>query len=1068
MPCFKKCINCSKLSKPVNQNTLIDYCYNCSVTALPFTHLNDNEFQNTLNEFQFGRSKLGTHSRIDELHTNPFNLYDKYNSTAGQYDQNNLPTNNDKYYLDNEFNHVTSEYLKKSANNFSLLHINARSLNKNFDSLSQLLQSINTNFNVIGITETWLKDPTSLINMNNYNFIHKSRVNKSGGGVGMYILNNIDFKLRDDITSDLTSMESMFIEIDNKERKNTVIGNIYRPPNCDIKKFLNEFELLTSKINKENKNCFLLGDFNINLLNIESNEETNQFLDILYSSCFIPLISQPTRITSHSSTLIDNIFTNVIDIDESLNGLICADISDHLPIFHIHKITGSMKNKKTSNTTLQRCITNQNIKNFTQKIQQTNLCELADKNVNVSYDNLIKRISTIYDSCFPVKKKTTKFSNNKPWITQGILKSIRKKNLLYKKFLKSPCEHNNNKFKYYRNKLNRVIKIAKRNHISNCIEQSKMDCKKTWKIINDLIKKNTCKQSLSSSFIQGDIEISNPNVIANKFASYFTNIGNNLSKAIPATNKNFKSYLDRNFVDSFFMNPTTPDEIKSITLSLKNNNSCGYDNINIKVIKAAIPFLSNPLSEIINNSLKTGIVPDNCKIAKIVPLFKSGDKKLFNNYRPISILPCISKIYEKVVYNRLLAYVNKNNILSKNQYGFRNKHSTATAIVDFNEKLSSAIDSGFYTIGIFLDLAKAFDTINHEILLKKLEHYGIRGVPLKWFESYLTNRKQFVQYYNAKSKLHQINCGVPQGSILGPLLFLLYINDICSSSDKLSFTLFADDTNLFYKSKTLDDLTNITNSELTKISLWLKTNKLSLNVKKTNYILFTNRKKIPYDLTNIKIDNNEIIRVNETKFLGIIIDSHLKWKPQIRYVASKISKNIGIISKLQYFLPKHTLKTLYFTLIYPYLHYGNIIWASNYHNNLRRLNLLQKKVLRIITKSGYLSHTENLFKEQKILTIQKINSLETAILMYKFNCNQLPESFDTIFNLNKNIHCHNTRQSSNYHIPTKNSKLAQFSITYMGPKVWNNFRSIATQSNSLCIFKSKVKNHLLKKGNILI
>ena len=387
----------------------------------------------------------------------------------------------------------------------------------------------------------------------------------------------------------------------------------------------------------------------------------------------------------------------------------------------------------------------------------------------------------------------------------------------------------------------------------------------------------------------------------------------------------------------------------------------------------------------INESLLTGIVPDKLKIAKITPLFKSGDPKSYNNYRPISILPCLSKIYEKVIYIRLIYFINKNKILSKCQYGFRSNHSTSLAVVDFLEKMITSIDKGYYSLGVFLDLSKAFDTVNHKILLTKLEFYGVRGVALKWFENYLSNRKQYVEYKNEKSKLFEINCGVPQGSILGHILFLLYFNDIINSTEHLSFTLFADDTNVFYKSKSLDELNKTVNKELTNLSPWFRSNKLSLNINKTKFILFTNKKKVNNNLINIKIDSEEIKRVSVTKFLGMIIDEHLTWKPQIKHLSSKISRNIGSINKIKYYLPKHALKTLYYSMIYPYLLYGNIVWASTYKTNINRLQILQKKAIRIITNSDYLSHTSDLFEKEKILTIKgQINPKSKKIFFSHF------------------------------------------------------------------------------------
>ena len=279
--------------------------------------------------------------------------------------------------------------------------------------------------------------------------------------------------------------------------------------------------------------------------------------------------------------------------------------------------------------------------------------------------------------------------------------------------------------------------------------------------------------------------------------------------------------------------PTTPREIESITASFKNKKSFSFDGISTNLIKASISEIAVPLSEVINLSLQTGIVPEKMKIAKIIPLYKSGDNQSYCNYRPISILPSLSKILEKTVYKRLTDYLNKYDILNTSQYGFRHGHSTSMALLDFVERIHEELDRKEYTIGVFLDLTKAFDTVNHNILLDKLEHYGIRGTPLLWFKDYLTNRKQYVHFQGTNSDMFDITCGVPESTVLGPLLFLIYINDINAASCKLSFTLFADDTNIFNKNSNLQQLIRSTNEELSKLSLWFKANRLSLNITKT-------------------------------------------------------------------------------------------------------------------------------------------------------------------------------------------------------------------------------------------
>ena len=298
--------------------------------------------------------------------------------------------------------------------------------------------------------------------------------------------------------------------------------------------------------------------------------------------------------------------------------------------------------------------------------------------------------------------------------------------------------------------------------------------------------------------------------------------------------------------------------------------SPAYDGISSQVIKAIATEISEPLSHIFNLTFFPGTIPDDLKIALVTPIFKANENNEFKNYRPISVLTCFSKLLEKLMYKRLINHIEKNNILTQHQYGFRENRSTELAIIELVDRVTKAIDRGEYTIGIFLDLSKGFDTIDHKILIQKLDHYGIRGITQLWFQDYLKNRKQIVKYNQIKSKEMVIKSGVPQGSILGPILFLLYINDIENCSKLISFILFADDTNIFYSNKCLKTLSNIIQTEIDKVAEWLNVNKLSLNTTKTKIILFRSPNKKPSQTIKININGKNIEQlVKSTTFLAV-------------------------------------------------------------------------------------------------------------------------------------------------------------------------------------------------------
>uniref|UniRef100_A0A672F466 Reverse transcriptase domain-containing protein n=1 Tax=Salarias fasciatus TaxID=181472 RepID=A0A672F466_SALFA len=350
-------------------------------------------------------------------------------------------------------------------------------------------------------------------------------------------------------------------------------------------------------------------------------------------------------------------------------------------------------------------------------------------------------------------------------------------------------------------------------------------------------------------------------------------------------------------------------------------------------VKNVIHSIANPLTYICNLSFTTGAFPQKMKMAKVIPLYRSGDSKLYSNYRPVSLLCQFSKVLEKLFEKRLKVFLEKFNILSDSQYGFREQRPTALALLDLTEEISSYIDKSNHVIGVFVDLKKAFDTINHDILFMKMERYGIRGIFLEWLKSYMGNRKPYVQIRDYRSSSLDITVGVPQGSALGPTLFTLFINDLCMTSKKLKFILFADDTNILCSGKKLRNLMHDVMTELTYLNHWFRLNKLSINMEKPKYILFGNKKTKTEE--RMIIDNNEIERLTETKFLGVILDEQLNWKPQIKNIKIKLAKSVGLLNKTKLFLNYKARYILYSSLVMPHLSYCVEIWGNTYPSNLQ-------------------------------------------------------------------------------------------------------------------------------------
>ena len=857
------------------------------------------------------------------------------------------------------------------------------------------------------------------------------------------------------IPSEFTEhFDCLFIQLDRKPN-DIVIGLIYRSPSHNTVKELNKFiSHVAEKIKREKSKLIITGDLNINLLQANSHSEIGNFLDSLISVNLIPKITLPSRKSHSTATLIDHIYTD-IEKDDCLAGTITTDITDHYSNFLFFKATKTIKAKPKNIT--YRCVNDTTVNAFNQALQNETWDNVLSKtNPELAYQSFIDTYSKLMNTYLPVKTCTFNRFKHKaqPWITKGLIKSLSTKEKLYNKYLN--CKNTNLKtikeaqYKTYRNIYNNLIRKAKALHWHNTLEKSKHDLKNTWKNINLILgrNKNNLKHNFPDTFKYDNKTYSTKDDISNGFNNYFINVGPRLASEIPSMTCN--NIPNINFPNSFYLTPTCPAEVSNVINRLKSKTSCGHDEISPRLVKATAHSISQPISHITNMSFQTGIFPTDLKKAKVIPIYKNKDKSTFCNYRPISLLPAFSKIIERLAYNRLYKYIQMNKILDPSQYGFQSKISTNHAIIELQNRIIDNLGKNRHCIGIFIDLSKAFDTLDHEIMLNKLKIYGIRGIAQTWFSSYLQNRLQFTNYLSCSSTTETVSCGVPQGSILGPLLFLLYINDLSSTCKECKPILFADDTTLVYQHVDLKSLQQKINNELKLISDWFACNKLSLNVDKTQYILFEKSKNARTEiLGDLVINGRNIAHVDNVKFLGIHIDEKMKWDTHISKKCSQISKTLSVITRLKNFLPRWTLCTLYNSLILPHLTYGIVAWGNANAYLLKRMSVLQKRAIRVISGSSYNSHTPPIFKKLNLMTLYDLFQLECCKIYAKFCIKALPQYITYQINTTVSDHNYPTRNNLDALLPLVNTKIEEQLIQFKVVKAWNSL------PNSIKVFKDK-------------
>lgn len=855
-----------------------------------------------------------------------------------------------------------------------IICVNIRSVNHNMDLFLAFLSSIKIKMDVIVLTECWTNEKNPPPTIDFYNMAYTKNCLNQNDGVVAYVHREISATF---LEPNIRDGNCLIINID--EHYSIVCS--YRPP-CfrNPSNYINSLEVVFNSI--KTPNIIFTGDINIDILSThDSNNYVQSYLNLMAMYGLIQGINQPTRI----NTCIDHFMVKSCYFWKTF--VFEQALTDHSPIMlYIDRI----KNCKTSTIPSKFII---NYTTLRHQLSEENWSEIKQlNNVNIAIELFLNRLQKLIDNNTTVRRVPKNKMPLKPWITISVVRSIRKRDKLYKNMKKNP-ENMDIKKRYtdYRNICNKIIKTLKAKYYQEKLEKNSGNTKETWKIIKDVCNLNINTQNPKELLnIYPD-----PKDSLNEVNRFFTSVGQNLANVIlqklnlsekELAQKSKSTNQPRN---SFSLFLTDEYEIKSIINSLRTSSAPGWDNITVTTLKKIVSHITVPLTYICNLSFTTGIFPDICKKATICPIYKSGDKCSPTNYRPISLLSVLSKIIEKIVNKRLLTFLENNQLISKNQFGFRRKKSTEDAVLRLTSIIKDHLDMGECCLGVFLDLQKAFDTVSIPILLSRLEASGIRGLPLKWFKSYLSAREQRVRVSNLESEVSYSNFGLPQGTSLSPSLFLIYVNELCKISHQgLDILMFADDTVLLFHDKTWQSVAEVAETGISMITSWLEDSLLSLNVKKTKYVCFskTSFSSPPHDFRllihtypcNRLITNRpskclclDIERTKTIKYLGITLDANLNWSEHITLLSARVRKLIYIFKNLRNVANIKVLTQTYKALCESITNYCICIWGNAAKTHLISIERAQRAILKVMLYLPFRHPTSDVYIKSKVLSVRK-------------------------------------------------------------------------------------------------
>ena len=980
--------------------------------------------------------------------------------------------------------------LKDNQNNFNTLFYNIDGNKSNFNVFVTEIVRLQEELSFIGLAETNVNsDQKDLYPLDNFKSYYSDKLEnkKSGTGVALYVNKKFNVMKNIDASVTKTHLESLFLHV-SKDKLKANVGVVYRPPNSCFNDFIDDMRNIMKTLPKTI--TYILGDFNLDLHKSEVNSNIGKFEEFFMSEGLFPVVSISTHHnkSKNSKSCIDNIFTNKT---ESINysGVVGNCGSGHFPIFSTSKLDYNLKPRQKEKITQYYNFSHKNTDNFVKKLEENaNTLIGNDPTTPPNFSIFLEKYKEYLDeSCkLAIPKKTVRNIINNPWINDSIISAIARKDELYKNW-KSTCTKNNpdgNRdlhkiFSDYRRVLKHIVTYEKKKYNHEKFEKASGDPKKTWEIINQLRGKH--KREIKPVFIINNKRITERRVIANEFNKYFVAIAGKLNESVQIEPGDYKSFLPKSQMHSMFLSDCTAEEVNTTIAELQTGKS---SDIPIGIIKKTAKIISPILSYHFNYLMEIGQFPDELKLGKITPIYKKENEEFLENYRPVSTLPIFGKIFEKIIYSRLYNYFTSKGILHDKQFGFRKFHSTSHALNYSTDLIRNSLEKGDHVLGIFIDLSKAFDTIDHKILIEKLEHYGVRGKALSLLQSYLYKRNQCVSTLGEVSENLTVMFGVPQGSCLGPLLFLIYVNDVSNVSKTSEMILFADDTNIFVKAKSKQEVYNKANRILKQLSKYTMLNKLHINLEKSCFMDFskatTNTILDDEDYQPIIIGTTEISKVSETKFLGVTIDDRLSWNAHIKALSKKLASCTGSINQIATYIPENLFMNLYHTLFESYLTYGITVWGSMSDTKLKRLFIAQKKIVRVLfgdrekfidkfktcvrarpypeqklPPEFYIKeHSKPLFNKNQILNLKNLYTYHCANETFKIMKFKSPIAIHDLFTFSNRGH-----KQLFIITPRPND-----TYLYTSSAMWNKIRNILQindSSISVSFIKQNLKKHLL-------